>query len=62
MGHREEIIAVYTKAATGGVLLKKVFLKFRNIHKKTPALESLKFLCLSEADQGLLKKEAAGFL
>ena len=29
------------EAAIGGVLWKKVFLKFRNIHKKTPVLEPL---------------------
>ena len=30
---------VISKAATGGVLLKKVFLNFRKFHRKTPLLE-----------------------
>ena len=30
-----------TEAATISVLLKKLFLKFRNIHRKTPVLKSL---------------------
>ena len=29
-----------SEAATGSVLLKKVFLKFIKIHRKTPVLES----------------------
>ena len=29
------------EATTGGILYKKVFLKFRKFHRKTPVLESL---------------------
>ena len=34
-------LATSAEAATAGVLSKKLFLKFRNIQRKTPVLESL---------------------
>ena len=59
------IITVYTKALTAGDLLKKPFLKISQYLQENNLCWShflIKFLCLSEADQSLLKKEAAEFL
>ena len=39
-----------------------MILKVLQYSRKARALESLKFLCLSEPDRDLLKKEAARFL
>ena len=65
LSHKKKIIKVYIKAATGGVLLKKGVLKNFAIFIGKHLCWSLffiKFLCLSEADQRLLKIEAAKFL
>ena len=62
---RKRTIIVYTKATTGDVLLKKS--AARNFAMLTErhlcwSLFLIKFFCLSEADQSLLKKEATKFL
>ena len=51
-------MTVYTKAAAEGVLLKKVFTG-KHLYC---SLFLIRFLCLSEADQSLLKKETAEYL